>query len=501
MTAARKSGVLLHVTSLPGPFGIGDLGPAAVRWLEALARAGQSIWQFLPLGPPGDGDSPYQCYSAFAGNTDLISPEALAEDGLLRRSDLKALMLPPDGPVDYAAVRRGKDSLIQVAWERFSSGAAAGLKAPFRAFEHENRAWLDDYGLFVALRAAHRGAPWADWGKEIVFRRAAAMASARKSLRSAIDPIRFGQFLFFRQLAALREQARERGVELIGDMPIFVSLESSDVWTLPELFQLDRSLRPTAVAGVPPDHFSTTGQRWGNPLYEWKAMERDRYRWWVSRARAALEQCDIVRIDHFRGFAGYWKIPAREPTAINGRWAEGPGIAFFDELTRRMGRLPFIAEDLGVITPDVEALRDGLKLPGMRVLQFGFGGEADNTHLPHRFERNSVVYTGTHDNDTTAGWFDSLDKTTRTRVRRYATPGDASPVWALIRLAMASVADRAIIPAQDLLELGGAARMNTPGVGEGNWRWRLGWRDDLRRPLDRLGELAQTYGRSVPRPA
>jgi 4-alpha-glucanotransferase len=491
----RSAGLLLHVTSLPGPYGVGDLGPDARRWVDALARGGQSWWQILPLGPPGAGDSPYQCYSAFAGNPLLISPDVLIEDGLLRRADVGGATFPSPGRVDFPRVRLFKEHMLRLAWERFR-GHPGKLAGPLESFRQQHATWLDDFSLFMALKEHHPNKSWSDWPRDLVVRRPAALNAARRELADAVGRHQFEQFLFFRQLDALRQYARGKGVRLIGDLPIFISPESSDVWASPHLFRLDKHRRPTHVAGVPPDYFSETGQRWGNPLYHWPAMRKDGFRWWVERFRATLAQVDLVRIDHFRGFAACWEIPAHLPTAIGGRWVKAPGDELFAAARAALGTLPFIAEDLGVITPDVESLRDSLGLPGMKVLQFAFGDSSANAFLPHNYPRNTVVYTGTHDNDTTAGWFRSLKAGEKKNVRRYAPQIDGHPAWELTRLAWSSVADLAVAPVQDVLELGSPARMNVPGRGTGNWRWRM-TPDQLSPALiDRLGELTRTYGRA-----
>jgi 4-alpha-glucanotransferase len=496
----RSGGVLLHPTSLPGPYGIGDLGPAAHAWVEALARAGQSWWQVLPLGPTGAGDSPYQCFSAFAGNPALISPDALFEDGLVQAADLEAARLP-EGDVDYAAVARSKARLLARAWEAFRAGAATPLAGPFEEFRAAEAAWLDDFALFMAIKERHPEGAWTEWPVELALRDPEALRRARAELADAVGRQQFIQFLYARQWGRLRGRANALGVRLIGDLPIFVSTDSSDVWARPGLFLLDRSRRPRVVAGVPPDYFSATGKRWGNPLYNWAAMRRDGYAWWVARLRATLALVDLARIDHFRGFEAYWEVPASSPTAETGRWVKGPGARLFEALRREVGGLPLIAEDLGVITPEVDALRRRFGLPGMRILQFAFGGAVETRFLPHNYTRDAVVYTGTHDNDTTAGWHAALTEAEGRAFREYAPDAGEGPAWALIRLAWASVADLAVTPAQDLLGLGREARMNRPGVAEGNWRWRLrqGMLPDLRAALDRLSGLTRVYER-VPRP-
>jgi len=489
----RSAGVLLHVTSLPGPYGIGDLGPTAFRWVDLLHRAGQSWWQILPLGPPGCGNSPYQCFSAFAGNPALISPQGLARDGLLTSAELRDARNGRPGVVDYELAIAVRTRLIARAWERFTGSAARSIRDEFEAFRAAQAGWLDDYAVFTTLREMH-GA-MAGWPRDLLFRKPAALEAVRRQWPDAIGRHRFAQFIFFRQLHALRAHAQARGVKLIGDLPIYVSCESADVWANPHLFKLDRRRSPTAMAGVPPDLFARTGQCWGNPVYDWRAAERENYAWWVSRLKATLTQVDLARIDHFRGFAAYWEIPAGERTAVRGRWVRGPGATLFAVLREQLGGLPVIAEDLGLITPDVLALRDQFDLPGMRVLQFAFDGR-DNPNLPHNYVPNCVAYTGTHDNDTSAGWFASLNARQRPRVQAYVCGADEYPARALIRAAWGSVAKLAIAPLQDVLELGSEARMNYPGTASGNWRWRMS-DDDLKTAgwSDWLGDLTRVYGR------
>lgn len=485
------------MTSLPGPFGIGDLGPAAHAWVDALAAAGQSWWQVLPLGPPGAGNSPYQCFSAFAGNPDLINPEALVADGLIARSDLIIVRSRPDR-VNFVSASAMKRKLIDLAWRKFRGGGRRGLMEAFDNFRTGAADWLNDFAMFMALRDAHPGQSWTQWPTELVKRNANAIREARQNLKESIERHQFAQFLFFRQLAALRAHAKTKGVKLIGDVPMFVSPESADVWANPPLFQLDAHRRPKVVAGVPPDYFSKTGQRWGNPLYNWPAHRREHFRWWVARARASLEQADVLRIDHFRGFSACWEIPASVPTAEKGRWAKAPGEAMLRTFQKELGGLPLIAEDLGLITPDVEKLRDSFGLPGMRVLQFAFGGDSSNPHLPHNAVPNTVMYTGTHDNDATAGWWRSAPKDQKEKARRYAPGIGKDAAWEMIRLAWSSVSQVAIAPIQDLLGLGSKARMNTPGTSEGNWEWRLSEGADYSKPLKRLASLTELYGRAAP---
>jgi 4-alpha-glucanotransferase len=493
-TPGRSAGLLLHPTSLLGPYGIGDLGPSARKWIDALARARQSWWQVLPLGPTGYGDSPYQSSSTFAGNPYLISPDLLVEDRLAEPADLEGVHFPADH-VEFGPVIEFKVRLLAQAWQRFQAGAAPNLRQPFDAFCNQQAGWLDDFCLFSALKDAHGGAGWLDWPAELVRREPAALDRARRELRPTIGLHRFRQFLFFRQWKEVKAYANARGVRLIGDVPIFVSIDSSDVWANPQLYHLDEERRPTVVAGVPPDYFSATGQLWGNPLYDWEAMRRTGYSWWLARLRATLALVDVVRLDHFRGFESYWEVPADAETAATGRWVQGPGAALFEALRAGLGGLPLIAEDLGLITPEVEALRARLGLPGMRILQFAFGDTPANRYLPHHYERNTVVYTGTHDNDTTNGWAGHLSDGERWMLNRYLPHRGGDLAWDLMRLAWSSVADLALAPLQDVLSLGSEARMNSPGRPAGNWSWRFpegALHDGV---LDRLADLTDLYSR------
>lgn len=490
----RSAGILLHPTSLPSACGIGDLGPAAYAWVDNLARARQSWWQILPLGPTGYGDSPYAVFSAFAGNPNLISPELLAREGLLAAGEFAARW--PADHVEYGPIIAYKAGVTAQAWDHFQAGRGdAALRSAFEEFCAQEAGWLNDFALFMALKEAHGGISWHEWPDELVQREPAALEQARQDLAEEMELHRFRQFLFYRQWRALKEHAQQRNVRLIGDLPIFVADDSADVWTNPELFLLDRERRPAVVSGVPPDYFSQTGQLWGNPLYNWPAHKRSGYAWWTARLRAALAQVDLVRLDHFRGFEAYWEVPAGQPTAENGRWVKGPGADFFTVLRDQLGGLPLIAEDLGVITPEVRQLRQQFDLPGMRILQFAFGGAPERRFLPHRHERHTVVYTGTHDNDITHGWYQTLTADELHFFRRYAPSTDNDVSWDLIRLAWMSVADHAIAPLQDVLSLGSAARMNYPGRASGNWRWRFR-ADMLTKPLlDRLAELTEIYER------
>jgi 4-alpha-glucanotransferase len=492
----RGAGILLHPTSLPGGYGIGDLGAAAYGWVDALVRARQQWWQILPLGPTGYGDSPYQCFSAFAGNPYLVSPDELVKDGLLSRPDLENAAFPADR-VDYGPVIQFKIRLLGEAWKNHQAGKAPALKPEFETFCQAEASWLDDFAFFMALKDAHGGASWLSWETDLVRRAPAALARAGKKLADALAEHKFRQFLFFRQWRALKAYANAQGVKLIGDIPIFVSSDSADVWGYPEGFLLDKHRRPTVVAGVPPDYFSATGQLWGNPLYNWEALRATQYAWWMARLGATLKQVDLVRVDHFRGFEAYWEVQAGQPTAEVGRWVKGPGADLFEKIGAGLGsQLPIIAEDLGIITPEVDALREQLGFPGMRILQFAFTGDPHDRYLPHMYERNTVVYTGTHDNDTTLGWYRTAPENERDSVRRYAARDGHDVAWDFIRLAWSSVADLAVAPLQDVLSLGSEARMNTPGRADGNWGWRYQAWQLQGGALERLAEMTALYGRT-----
>ncbi|MBY0513264.1 MAG: 4-alpha-glucanotransferase [Gemmataceae bacterium] len=489
----RSSGILLHPTSLPGPFGIGDLGPTAYRWVETLAAMRQSWWQVLPLGPTGAGDSPYQSFSAFAGSVNLLSPELLERDGLVSASFWAGRHFP-DAHVDYDQVTRFKTALLREAWVGFRAGKAPQLRGEFDAYTAREAGWLDGYALFTAVRESLGGKGLTDWPGELLRREKAAVAAAEKQHAGDVLVHKFGQFLFDRQWDALKRFAAERHVRVLGDAPIFVALDSADVWANPDQFLLDPAGRPTAVAGVPPDYFAADGQHWGNPLYDWDRMARTGYAWWAARVRRQLRQVDVIRLDHFRGFRQAWHIPAAEKTAKNGKWVDGPGAALFDRLRTDLGGLPFVAEDLGLITPDVDRLREGLGLPGMKVLQFALD-TPKNPYWPHNYDPLCVCYTGTHDNDTTNGWWATLDGRNRNWLGEYIGRPVQDAAWDLIRLAWSSVACVAIAPLQDVMSLGGEARMNRPGVAEGNWRWRF--RPDQFRhgAIDRLSGLTELYNR------
>jgi 4-alpha-glucanotransferase len=493
----RASGLLLHVTSLPSPYGIGDLGPSAFAWVDRLREAGQSWWQALPLGPTGCGNSPYQPLSSFAGNGLLISPQFLIEDGLLRPSEFRCDSCSALA-VDYDVVIPFKHQLLETVWANFRGAARQEVRAAFDEFRHAQAHWLDDYALFRALKVKHNGVYYLEWPLKLVERVPAALAQARRELSERIEQVCLAQCLLFRQGERLKEYAHAKGVRLMGDLPFFVSPDSSDVWANPELFLLDDQRRPRFVAGVPPDYFSAEGQLWGNPVYNWDALRRTGYRWCIDRLRASLAHVDAIRVDHFRAFAAAWHVPAGARTAQAGQWVPGPGAEFFSAVQKELGTLPLFAEDLGVITPDVRALRDEFQIPGTRVLQFAFDGSSDNPYLPHNYVPNSVVYTGTHDNNTTRGWFEDLPDEPRQRVWKYLKrpAGDSQEVApALMQIAWSSTAALAMAPLQDLLNLGSGARMNVPGRADGNWRWRC-TEDMLCAPaFEWLRELTKTSNR------
>jgi 4-alpha-glucanotransferase len=493
---ARASGILLHPTSLPGP-GVGDLGEQAFRFVDWLAAAGQSLWQVLPLVAVNGGGSPYNALSAFAGNPLLISPAELHLHGLLPAEDAAAPQEMEDESLDFPAVMRWKERVVRAAYALLDEDEE--LRADFRAFREEEAAWLGDYALFRALRDAHGGRSWAEWPAPLKERHPNALEEARHQLFAEIDRHAYAQYLFDLQWSAVRRYAAERGIRVVGDVPIFVAYDSADVWANPELFELDDALRPTVVSGVPPDYFSKTGQLWGNPLYRWDVLAKTGYRWWIDRFRRTLRMVDVVRVDHFRGFESYWEVPAEEETAIGGTWRPGPGRALFDAVRRELGGLPLIAEDLGLITEEVEALRDDLDLPGMRVLQFAFGGDdPQNPHLPRNYVHNAVAYTGTHDNDTVLGWYADADGPERRAVDEL-TGGGREMHWRLIETVLQSAAGWAIVPLQDVLGLGGQARMNTPGVPEGNWSWRLREGELTPELATRLAAIVRETGRAPAR--
>lgn len=496
MRFPRSSGILLHITSLPSRWGIGDLGNGAYRFVDFLEAAGQRLWQIMPVGPTGYGDSPYQATSAFAGNPMLISFDLLRDEGLLTSEDLADAPMFPEHAVDYGAVITYKSALLRRSFEHFRHEANAEQQHALEQFQAANSDWLDDYALFIALKNHHDGAGWNNWERDIATHQADAVARWREQLADEVAYQVYIQHLFFKQWHDLKAYANSKSINIVGDAPIFVAYDSADVWGNPDLFFLDEVGNPTVVAGVPPDYFSATGQRWGNPLYHWDVMARDGYAWWIARLRAQLTFVDVLRLDHFRGFEAYWEVPADEETAINGKWVKAPGADLFEHVGKALGSLPLIAEDLGMITPEVEELRDAFDLPGMKVLQFAFGDDPKNLYLPHNYTNpNCVVYTGTHDNDTTVGWFLSRDDKERQAVQRYLGRDGSDIAWDLIRLAYASTADVAIVPLADVLRLGSEARMNIPGAPSGNWSWRY-HPDQLQPGLDTgLRSLVETYGR------
>ncbi|MBC7871578.1 MAG: 4-alpha-glucanotransferase [Chitinophagaceae bacterium] len=494
----RSSGVLLHPTSLPGRYGIGDLGEYAYRFADYLESIGQTIWQVLPLGPTSYGDSPYQCLSAFAGNSILISLDKLVGDGWLKQEELDDVPDFPEHLVDFGPVIDYHNRKLELAYQRFEVETSDGdeQRRAFNTWAGKNAYWLDDWALFIALKDENGGKPWVEWAEDEALGKVEALEKARLRLTNQINAHRFRQWIFHTQWYELKDYANARGIRLVGDIPIFVAHDSSDVWANRSLFSLDEKGYPTIVAGVPPDYFSATGQRWGNPLYRWEVMKENDYSWWISRFRAILGVVDLVRIDHFRGFEDYWEIPGSEPTAVKGRWVKGPNIAFFDKLREVLGELPIIAEDLGEITEEVLLLRDTLGLPGMKILQFAWDGP-DNLFLPHNYTVNCVAYTGTHDNNTTLGWWNSGEGTDNEKrfMSEYLNREITDPVWTLLRLGMMSVAHTFIVPMQDVLGYGAETRMNMPGRETGNWGWRF-TADKLQDPVkDRLAYLTKLYSR------
>ncbi len=494
LPSTRSSGVLLHPTSLPGRYGIGELGNEAARFIDFLVRSRQRIWQVLPLGPTSYGDSPYQAFSAFAGNPMLISVEQLAGDGLISKEDLATVPEFSPDAIDHGGVISWKKPLLRRAFEAFESRANAKALGEFQAFVSRQASWLLDFSRYMAFKDHFEGKAWGDWDAPVRLREPSAIASLSAELAAEIRFHQFLQYVFFRQWGAVKAYANERGIQVMGDLPIFVAYDSADVWANPELFHLDASGHATVVAGVPPDYFSETGQLWGNPLYRWDVMKQQDYRWWIRRLGQAMALYDLIRVDHFRGFEAFWEVPAGEETAINGRWVKAPGEDLFEAVERELGKLPIVAEDLGLITPEVEALRERLGFPGMKILQFAFS-DPTNAYLPHNYTPGCVVYTGTHDNDTTQGWYEAAMPEERDLMRRYLACDGKDAAWTLIRLALMSVAERAIFPMQDLLELGSEARLNTPGKASGNWAWR--YRSDVLTEAlaGRLADLTTLYAR------
>ncbi len=491
----RSSGILLHPTSLPGPYGIGDIGPQAHRWVDFLSRAGCRLWQILPLGPTGYGDSPYQCFSAFAGNPYLISPDLLVESGLLTQDDLESMPPFDNERVDFGAVIPWKLRLLDQAFERFRQQGSTQMRDEYIQFQEQHSFWLDDFAIFMALKEYHGGGSWVSWPAELRDRVPEAIQEAKETLNESIRKHVFRQYIFYRQWTELRKHTKDKDMLIIGDIPIFIAHDSADVWANPRLFYLEESGEPEFVAGVPPDYFSPTGQRWGNPLYRWDLQVESGYQWWIQRFQSVLSLVDIVRLDHFRGFAGYWEIPGDAETAEKGRWVPGPGADFLTALEKALGELPIIAEDLGVITPDVIDLRDSFNLPGMKILQFSFAAGPSDKFLPHNYTEHSVVYTGTHDNDTVRGWYERVTEKEKDFYRRYLQRDGSDVPWDLIRTCWSSVAVFSIAPLQDFLSLGNEARMNYPGNPSGNWTWRTSagvWDKALE---NRIYEINYLYSR------
>ncbi len=507
MELPRSSGILLHPTSLPSPWGIGDLGPEAYRFVDFLASAGQSWWQLLPLGPTGYGNSPYMCFSALAGNPLLISPEKLVEDGLLSHADLSEQPDLPKDRVFYRGAIEFKRAVLEKSFDVFKAAPPDLHREGLRTFRERNAAWLEDYALFMALKEVHRRQAWTKWEPDLATRRPQALQDASLRLRERVEFHRYTQYLFFYQWDCMRKYCHGKGVRIIGDLPIYIAHDSAEVWSNPGMFYMDEQGHSTVVAGVPPDYFSATGQRWGNPIYTWEEQAKSGYRWWIDRMRANFALVDLLRLDHFRGFEAYWEIPAAEAEAVSGRWVKGPGAGLLSALTSSLGDLPVIAEDLGVITPEVEALRDEFALPGMKILQMAFGQDPKaHDYRPHNHQKHCVVYTATHDHNTTVGWFtvepgkestQSRDEVERERAfaLKYLKTDGREIHWEMIRLAMSSVATLAICPLQDVLGLGSDARMNRPGTARGNWEWRFAAGSLTEAVALRLRDLAGLYDR------
>ena len=495
----RYCGILVHPTSFPSPYGIGDLGDGAYAFIDFLYDAGQTLWQCLPLGPTGFGDSPYQAFSAFAGQPLLISPDLLLKDGLLEKDDLADVPDFNDYSVEYGNVITYKTALLRKACAHFTASEDKALHKAFNHFCRTEKDWLEDYALFMSLKDLHQGRSWHEWEPQYQVLDTRTRKAALTELADSITYYQFIQFIFFKQWHELKLYANKKGISVIGDIPIFTAPDSADVWANKELFKLDSKGYPLEVAGVPPDYFSATGQLWGNPLYDWDAMKDDGYRWWIERVRNQLDQVDYIRIDHFRGFEAYWAVPAGEKTAMNGKWKKGPGEALFEAIQKALGEeLPIFAEDLGIITPEVEKLRDTLGFPGMKILQFGFDGTGESTFLPHQLStRNCICYTGTHDNDTTCGWYEHTNEQNKDKVRRYMNTDASSVSWDFIRTCLGTIAKYAIFPVQDLLKLGSEHRMNTPGTATGNWefRYRSGLLDEgMAKGLKQMTELFGRWG-------
>jgi 4-alpha-glucanotransferase len=498
MKFKRSAGILLHPTSLPGPYGIGDLGPEAFRWIDFLFDSGCGLWQVLPLGPTGYGDSPYQCFSAFAGNAYLISPQLLIEDHLLSKDEISARPEFPHQSVDYGAVINWKLKVLDLAFNNFQKKPDPKLKLQFEKFLDEKAFWLNDFALFMAIKDSEGGKAWNQWTLNLRQRNPEALKEFENKHLINLLKHKFNQFLFFRQWKSLHEYAHKKGIKIIGDIPIFVANDSADAWAHTELFFIDEKGKPSVIAGVPPDYFSPTGQLWGNPLYKWDLHKSTNYAWWIERIKSTLEFVDIIRLDHFRGFAASWQVPYGKKTAEKGKWVPGPGPDLFNAFQNSMGDLPLIAEDLGVITPDVTAMRNQFEFPGMKILQFAFADEPNSPSLPHHFNQNCVVYTGTHDNDTSCGWYANISEKERDFCRRYLARSGSDISWDLVRAAWSSVADMALAPMQDFLSLGSDARMNFPSKASGNWTWRMTPQAITKGLVDRLLDTNLVYDRLNP---
>lgn len=494
MTLTRSSGILLHPTSFPSLDGIGDLGPQAYYWIDFLKSSGCSVWQILPLGPTGYGDSPYQAFSAFAGNPYLISSTIMLDEGLLSPDDLSDRPKFPEHKIDYGAAIQWKLTILNRAYKNYKNEPSE-LEEEFDNFRRHNAGWLPDFSLFMSIKETENGRSWIEWPEPLRKRDPKSLHEFSIKYRTLIEQHAFRQFLFFRQWLNLKKYANSNGITIVGDIPIFASMDSADVWSNPELFYLDEEGHPTVVSGVPPDYFSPTGQLWGNPLYKWSEHEKTGFEWWIKRVKSTLVMADLIRLDHFRGFCGYWEVPAGEPTAIRGRWVQGPGELFLNKLRESLGNLPLIAEDLGEITQDVVDLRDSFDLPGMRIFQFGFSDDARNLFLPHNYITNCIAYTGTHDNDTAIGWYQTTSENEQDFARRYLSTDGSDISWKMVSCLWSSVAVYAIAPLQDLLSLGTDARMNFPGHAEGNWSYRFKSTDLTPDLAFRILDLNRIYNR------
>ena len=494
MKIKRSSGILLHPTSLPGKSGIGSLGKNAFLFIDYLVKSGQSIWQVLPMGHTGYGDSPYQCFSIYAGNPILIDLELLIDEGLLNHSIFDEDSTSEETRVDYGKVIGFKKSQLKVAFNNFTINDVSKSNL-YKAFIEKNEKWLTEYALFIELKEHFNGMPWWDWPQELRFREEAAIQNFKTQNAHKIGFHKFCQFIFYKQWAAVKKYANDRGISIVGDIPLYVAHDSADVWSNHEVFQFDENRKPLKVAGVPPDYFSSTGQLWGNPLYNWDFMQKNGFTWWIDRISATFEMFDFVRIDHFRGFEAYWAVPFGDKTAEKGEWVKAPGTELFKTIREKLGELPVIAEDLGIITPEVEKLRDDFGYPGMKILQFAFHADEGSGYLPHNYTPNFVVYTGTHDNDTLQGWFNDLEKDIKKRVLKYADADEKTIIRKMIRVAWSSVAEMAIIPLQDLLELGSEARMNIPGTPGGNWQWRFQMEHLTDEKAEWLADITKIFNR------